>query len=452
MAYTEYKGEYTSTKFRTNTIYSYRIYVPQVETDKPFALLVTHDGLNEGEAVAMAKLAETGEAPYCVIIGLGGEYMKPTRDGAYARGMRFNDYDIYAPEYVNFIIEDFIPYATEKYGLNFSDNPDMHMISGGSSGGISAWNGVWFRNDYFRRVYMSSPTFSAMARGNMLPVQIRLFETKPVRAYIDWSENEPDDYFGSSYCAALEGKMALEFAGYDYQWEYHPGEGHCSRATDPEFAEKRMRFIWKDWETEPIKVLRLSKRADQIIFADEPWGETDSFVPNTMKATVPQGEYKIKDNAVVFCADGKEKIVADGFSSLTSVSVSSDLWRLYIADSLRRVIYVGSIQENGDVTDIKTLASLQTYTDFRYPGATDICGDRYDRVYAATEMGIQCVRSYGLVELILPLPGNIVPLRVALKGDVLYADCGEKIFCRKIKLSEKDDHFVFEEPKFTGYY
>jgi len=190
MTYTEYTGEYTSTKFRTNTIYSYRIYVPQVETDKPFALLVTHDGLNEGEAVAMAKLAETGEAPYCVIIGLGGSYMKATRDGAYARGMRFNDYDIYAPEYVNFIIEDFIPYATEKYGLNISDNPDMHMISGGSSGGISAWNGVWFRNDYFRRVYMSSPTFSAMARGNILPVQIRLFETKPVRAYIDWSEEE----------------------------------------------------------------------------------------------------------------------------------------------------------------------------------------------------------------------------------------------------------------------
>lgn len=66
----------------------------------------------------------------------------------------------------------------------------------------------------------------------MAPVFIRLFKTKPIRVFIDYVENEPDDYFGSSYCAALEGHYALQFAGYDYQWEFYPfylGEGHYSR-------------------------------------------------------------------------------------------------------------------------------------------------------------------------------------------------------------------------------
>lgn len=91
--------------------------------------------------------------------------------------MRLNDYDIFSSEYVDFIVDEFIPYIKEKYSLNLSDNPNMHMISGGSSGGLSSWNGVWFRNDYFRRAYLSSPTFSAMARGNMAPVFMRLYET-----------------------------------------------------------------------------------------------------------------------------------------------------------------------------------------------------------------------------------------------------------------------------------
>ena len=96
----------------------------------------------------------------------------------------------------------------------------------------------------------------------MAPVFIRLFETKPIRVFIDYAENEPDDYFGSSYCAALEGHYALQFAGYDYQWAFYPGEGHCSRMYNVNTAEQILRFLWKDWDKAPVKAKRLSKRAE----------------------------------------------------------------------------------------------------------------------------------------------------------------------------------------------
>ena len=200
MTYREYYGEYTGTHLRTGVRYAWRMRVPA--EDGPFGLIVTHDGLNEAQANAAFALAKTGEMPPCAVLGVSPGVMPPSLPGGAERNMRFNDYDMFDSRYADFLVDELIPALTEKFGLNISPLPDMHMICGGSSGGISAWNGVWFRNDYFRRAYLSSPTFSAMARGNIAPVQMRLFETKPIRVYIDWSEDEPDDYFGSSYCAA----------------------------------------------------------------------------------------------------------------------------------------------------------------------------------------------------------------------------------------------------------
>ena len=449
---TEYRGEYVSTDIRSGTTYPFRIYIPRCPGETAYAVLVTHDGLNEAEAEAMEKLYESGEAPPCVIIGISPGTMFPPAPGGEARNMRFHDYDIFSSEYVDFIVDELIPHLKEKYNLLLSEDPNMHMISGGSSGGISSWNGVWFRNDYFRRAYLSSPTFSAMARGNMAPVFMRLFETKPIRVFIDYSENEPDDYFGSSYCAALEGHYALRFAGYDYQWTYYPGEGHCSRLNDKNTAEEVLRFLWKDWKTVPVKAARLSPRAEAVIFREEPWMESGSDLPNKAAAITKSGTYQIKGNAIVFCGNGDERNVSDGFARLSALAVSSDLWRLYIADSLRGCIYSATICENGDLRDMQIFCSLHAPTDFHCPGAYDICVDSKDRVFAATELGVQCVRSYGLVDVILPLPRNEIPQKLAISDDRLYADCGEKIYSRKIKSTAKNDALQPEMPHFTSYY
>ena len=58
MNYREYSGQYASADIRSGTVYSYRIYVPNIFSEAELAVLVTHDGLNEAEAEGMARLYE----------------------------------------------------------------------------------------------------------------------------------------------------------------------------------------------------------------------------------------------------------------------------------------------------------------------------------------------------------------------------------------------------------
>lgn len=50
----------------------------------------------------------------------------------------------------------------------------------------------------------------------------------------------------------------------------------------------------------------------------------------------------------------------------------------------------------------------------------------------------------------LPLPRNKVPLRVALEGKKLYADCGDVIFVRPVKAGPAGE--TPARPRFEGYY
>lgn len=440
MFWEKYNGIFKSTKLRAGTSYSYSLWVP-LRAHGPLGVFVSHDGLNEAQADAMAALSQTGEAPYCAVLGvLPGETI-PQTPGGVKRNLRFNDYDVFDGSYMTFIVDELIPALTAEYGLSLSPDPNLHMVAGGSSGGISAWSGVWFRNDYFRRAALSSPTFSAMARGNLAPVWMRIFETKPIRVFLDYSENEPDDYFGNSYCAALEGVKALAFAGYDYKSVYHPGEGHCSRYGDRETAMDALRWLWADWQTQPVTAPRNSPRVDAVIVPGAGWEETAYFPAQT------PCRYAVRENAVFLQTPTGERRVAEGY---TAAAVSADQSRLYLANAATNVLDAAEIGENGMLTGIRRFAALQNGTGFGFPGARELCVDDRDRVFTATELGVQCVRSYGLVDAVLPLPGNLTPLRVRLEGKQLYADCGEKIFVRPVRAGPAAE--MPTKPWFAWYY
>lgn len=57
--------------------------------------------------------------------------------------MRMNHYDLFAPEYLNFLVGEFLPYIEKQYFVRISTSADLHAVSGGSSGGVSVWNIVW---------------------------------------------------------------------------------------------------------------------------------------------------------------------------------------------------------------------------------------------------------------------------------------------------------------------
>ena len=426
---TIHEGTYTARGVYEGTVFPYAVHIPDcAKTCDACALLVMHDGLNSAEAWAMERLAETGEAPPCISVGIVSGTL-PLENGT-PRGMRMLNYDMFTHDYPNFVVYEFLPYLIETYGLHISPSPDMHMTSGGSSGGISAWNMAWYRTDYFRRVYMSSPSFLSMGNGREIPALIRKVETKPIRVWTEFSENEPDDYFGSSYCAADDAERALKFAGYDMASAYYPGEGHCSRRLNPENALERMRFLWENWDSEPVTVKKLSPRMEKLISAGYPWEETDHF-------------------------PGKIRTAWDDGHPKRSYAVSPDNTRLYMAEQNRAVVTAYTIQPDGNLTGRFVHAALHTETDSPVPGALDLCASSDDRVYAATVSGIQCIRSFGLIDVIVPLPDGHIPHEIEFETvdgqPYLYAKTGEKIFRRRWFQGGRVSD-IPTEPRNTSYY
>ncbi|MBQ9163122.1 MAG: hypothetical protein IJX74_07640 [Clostridia bacterium] len=392
-------------KYKPGQLFNFRIAIPCVDVES-FGLLIEHDGQNDANVNSLLKLAEEGKAPYCVSIGVSCGYLT-TPDGN-TRSMRMNSYDFFDREYGDFIVYELIPYVINKYGVKISDSPDMHLISGGSSGGISSFVVAWFHSDYFHRVYMSSPSFLAMGRGNEIPYLIRKYETKPFRIYEEWSENEPNDYFGWSRGVDEVSKESLVFAKYDFNYAYFSGEGHCSRYHDENEAYKRNEWIWHDWQTRPIKALGNSDRVDKVIPFGSVWEKCGTF-PCESACAGPLALTKDYKNVVL----------------------SNDAQMWYASGENEDIIY--SYVNNGHYENQKRNLHtvLHTIPRISHKGILDMAVDRTDRLYALTEIGIQCVRSFGLVDVILDLPDYSAPVKIAV-DDALYVQTEIGIYKRRL--------------------
>lgn len=452
------EGEYLSDRIKEGSIFKYVLYVPTAyDPNVPAALYVGHDGLVSVHATVMDRLAQEGAAPPVICVGLNPGWLRATVEGGTDRFMRAEEYDQAGRGYPDFLVDEFIPWLTEKYGLNISASADMHLIGGASSGGVSAWNIAWFRNDYFHRCYMSSPTFSAMRGGEELMFLARIAETKPIRAYEIFGRHEPDIYAGDSYIAALMGESSMKYAGYDYEFEYFPEGGHGCGYTDPEVTERAMRFLWADWKTKPIKPLHNPERIDRLVEFGSVWEETDEPFPDPIPAKTKNGVYTYEGGRLFFTdTQGIKKTVSDGFfGEISGLAVSTDGWRLYIGDKNRRFVYAAAILSDGTLGKIYELAPLRLAHDIRTLGASGICLDVKDRVYAATELGIQGIISFGVTDAILPLPNNRPAEAAAFGGpdlSVLYVKSGDKIFKRTMKPRGKPEDFPQTPPNTTGYY
>jgi hypothetical protein len=405
---TSYKiieGTLVGKKYKPDLVFNFRVAVPEVDVES-YAMLVDHDNLSEPIINSMIRLSDEGKAPYCAVIGVAPGYLL-FPNGA-ARDMRMNSYDLFDREYGDFLVYELIPYITETYGIKFSDNPDMHCVMGGSSGGMSAFVVAWFHPDYFHRVYMSTPSFLSMGRGFELPYLIRKYETKPFRVYSEVSEFEPNEYFGWSKAIVEETHEALRFAKYDFNCEYFPGEGHCSRYENEETSYKRSEWIWHDWDTKPITAPANSHRVDVVVPFGTDWEKCDQF---------PEKE-----------ASDAPKALTDEFRTVVS---SNDGLAWYAANLNDDVVYL--YIKLDDITLERRLLHATLHTIPRHKnGAIDMAVAKTDRLFVLTEIGIQCVRSYGLIDVILNLPDDSKPEKIAIT-DALYVKTEKGIYKRPLQ-------------------
>ncbi len=401
-------------RYKPGMVFAFKIAVPCCEVSE-FGLLIEHDGQNDANVSALLRLADEGRAPYCISIGVHAGDL-PMADGS-TRGMRMNSYDLFDREYGDFLVYELIPYVTEKYCLPISRDPDWHVISGGSSGGISAFTAAWFHPEYFHRVYMSSPSFLAMGRGNEIPYLIRKYETKPFKIYEEISENEPNDYFGWSRAIDEEAREALTFAGYDFTSAFFAGEGHCSRYYNTDEAYVRFAWLFGD-----AAAHRNSPRVDAVIPSDSQWGQCEGM------------------------PDSGAGVSMTGYDL---AAASNDALAWYCAKHNEDIVYMHPITETGVPGGALLHAALHTIPRMEPKGAIDMAVDRTDRLFVLTAIGIQCVRSYGLIDVILDLPDASQPLEIAV-ADALYVRTENGIYKRS--LSDVCTEAADEKRRFISYY
>ena len=118
-------GTYTAKIYKPHLTFPYRIAIPETESSS-YALLVEHDGQNNANVNALLRLADEGEVPYTVSIGVFPGYLIMP-DGS-TRDMRLNSYDLFDREYSDFLVW-LLTYDGEFYA-GASDRYPQCMVSG----------------------------------------------------------------------------------------------------------------------------------------------------------------------------------------------------------------------------------------------------------------------------------------------------------------------------------
>ena len=230
------------------------------------------------------------------------------------------------------------------------------------------------------------------------------------------------------------------------------GEGHCARREDPEQLRRVMAFLWDGWQNgTPTSMPKGQLRLQKVLEPGSAWETTADF-PEAVPVKTPfGGVYSFTDTAILL-AGGQEppRIVADGLGHITGIAISTDGWRLYVADLMRRFIFAYAIQPDGTLGAQYKLAPFHLPHDCHQIGATGLCVSAKDRVFAATELGVQGIVSFGITDLILPLPGDVPARRVALKDGWLYAASDTAIYRRRVQeFPPTPGHFT--APTTPGY-
>lgn len=267
------RGRVESCQFNKSKIYPgtdriVKVYIPaQLDPSKPACVYVQQDGISLNTASVLDSLIAINDIPVIVGVFVSPGIVPPADSNTKHRPNRCFEYDALGDAYARFILEEILPFISEKYSLNLSDKGNDRGIGGASSGGISAFNAAWERPDAFTRVYCNSGSFVAFRGGHEFPALVRKTEAKPIRAYLTTGTNDMENCAGDWFLIDQEMDKALKFSGYDYQFRILDGK-HVVGYKEC-FAEA-MTYLWKGWP-EPVKAGRSAPRVQDITLPGETW-------------------------------------------------------------------------------------------------------------------------------------------------------------------------------------
>lgn len=248
------QGKVTKHTFSTSTVYpgtthDYWIYVPaQYNPATPAAVMIFQDGagfVNEtGHSrvpIVFDNLIHKREMPVTIAILISPGILPPRDPSQQARFYRSFEYDAVTGRYARFLIEDILPEVGKSY--NLTNDPNLRAISGASSGGNCSVTVAWNRPDYFRRVVSFIAGFTHQRGALILPSQVRKFEGKPLRIFLQDGTGDVNIQSNQDMIAALD------IGGYDAKLVVG-SEGHNMKHGGPLLPDA-LRWVWRDW-TQPI--------------------------------------------------------------------------------------------------------------------------------------------------------------------------------------------------------
>ena len=154
------------------------------------------------------------------------------------------EYDAVTPRFAQFLDTEIVPLVEAQIGAAVTTDPSKRMICGISSGGICAFNAAWHRPESFGLVLSHCGSYTNIRGGHNIPYLIRTTPRKPIKVFLQSGSRDAHILLGSWPLANQDMASALEFAGYDFRFEF--GEGcHSLRHGGAIFGDS-LRWLFSD--------------------------------------------------------------------------------------------------------------------------------------------------------------------------------------------------------------
>jgi enterochelin esterase-like enzyme len=242
------------------------VYVPagyKEGTEAPF--MVVHDGPGQanGYKTMLDNLIHQKRIPPIVLISIGN-------GGGDAQGHeRGKEYDNMNGDYATYIEDEVLPRVEKNCKVKLTKDPDGRAAMGCSSGGSCALIMAWFRNDLYHRVLTTSGTFVNQAwpfdkaypdgawgfHETLIPKEAK----KPIRLFIQVGDrdllnpNVMKDNMHDWVQANHNMAKVLKEKGYEYQYLFCQGSGHCDGKAQAQFLPHAIEWTWKGYGEKKVK-------------------------------------------------------------------------------------------------------------------------------------------------------------------------------------------------------